>query len=169
MLIRLPSHWISKTKFSIFHSAQFFLDVISIMTNTPDPRAPSMDDIYQKNISANILKPSSNSQILSELMAENFKYQGKLGPTNPPEGGWHNKILAASDGSLKNNYGTAGFIAETSTKSIIGGIKISPPTHGKLSSYRSEGGGLLLMLLSLYPEKEENHLYAWCDNESLVE
>ena len=92
-----------------------------------------------------------------------------LGPTKPPEGGWHDKILAVSDGSLKSNYGTAGFIAETSSKSFVGGIKISPPTHGKMSSYRSEGGGLLLMLLTLYLEKGKNHLYAWCDNQSLVD
>ena len=74
-----------------------------------------------------------------------------------------------SDGSLKSNYGTAGFIAETSKKTIIGGIKITPPIYGKMSSYRSEGGGLLLMLLTLYLEKKENHLYAWCDNKSLVD
>ena len=128
-----------------------------------------MNDIFQKNISANQLNPSSNPQILIELMTENSKYQGMLGPTKPPEGGWHDKILAVSDGSLKSNYGTAGFIAETSSKSFVGGIKISPPTHGIMSSYRSEGGGLLLMLLTLYLEKGKNHLYAWCDNQSLVD
>ena len=106
--------------------------------------------LRNQGITRQNLDMTRGTTILEQLSHTTLGRHCKLGPRHEPTGGWRGKVLAVSDGSDKRNRGTAGYVAESRTRVWSSSLKISLPRQGKLSSYRAEGGGLLLMLLSLY-------------------
>ena len=112
---------------------------------------------------------SARGEETIQQIIKEYREECKIGREHKPEDGWNGRVIAVSDGSDRRIRGTGGFIAESESRRWSGSLKVPIPQNGKLSSYRAEGGGLLLMLLTLYQFVEIKSLHAWCDNESLVE
>ena len=141
----------------------------SAIPATPSgPPHPLVPSLLQHGISYASLRPQRQLSTVARIKREFGRNICKLGPSHPPDGGWQDKVIAVSDGSATDDHGTGGFVAESQSKIWANGIKIPPPIHGTMSSYRGEGGALLLLLLTLLFE-DIIRLEVWCDNEKLVE
>ena len=128
-----------------------------------------MPFLLELGISYDSLRPQRHLPTVDRIRQEFGCNVCKLGSLHPPDGGWQDKVIAVSDGSATDDHGTGGYVAESGSKTWANGLKIPPPIHGTMSSYRGEGGALLLLLLTLLLEENIARLEVWCDNEKLVE